>query len=671
MARIKSDIIKIEQIIIYLDTTIPSAPRGGADPEPTKTAAEPEKKMIKLESKLLYNPKLTEKTGLSDLPYITYFMKYPVWYLRGILQDDTDPTRFDYNKVVRFFFNREFFKKQMNLFSNDVAIRQKLLHNQEKNAVSVEAKTALLEKANKEKNEILNFNIKYMMQMLFPTKFPTSNNFSFSFDEYIEQTSVPSTYIVPIDYSYLNINDKKYTVIKVTVLNDVVNDPLYREIIEIYNDYVVKNEQVSKLNEEEIRTLKTLIIERMYKLNQNDTEYYNLRKTFYSFTINNKLLQEFVELSTGKIENPKEKRTHIESNSDTYTQYKIKDIQDKISDLEKKQEKQIIGQQYNSSQDPNYMLLLVYNNYKIINENIDEIYSIMDKSDSSKDSEYLKTTISNEMQIIVERLESIRKSIDIISKDQRITNEAALKRVTEKLLEQFKQLNELININNKFNGDNPRINLDRESANTKDIIVKKNPIFAKFVEKVKDVIFNHRTSNEKLYKIFRNFYNSKTAGDITIFNEMYTSIVNELLNNETKDYFEKKQNRDKILTGIHFINMKDDSKPQYEIYVAMDLFEGEVNDSNVKTCNYRAYYLGQELENMIDRFDYKYDINAHRLFIPFVDDAMIPKIPDKMQIPDKKKGGKHKYTLKKGRNMIKKSRKRMRCSLFNKMCRYH
>lgn len=662
MVRIKSKSIKIEQINIYLDTSIPSAPRGGADAPAAAPAApasqEPEKKMIKLESKLLYHPKLTEKAGLNDVPFIISSMKYPIRYLRGILQDDADTNLFDYNKVVRFFFNRAFFQKQMDLFSKEVAAKPKPSDD---------------EKANQEKKEILNFNVKYMLQLLFPTKFPTSNNFSFSFDEYIEQTSVPTSYTVPIDYSYLKMNDKVYTIIKVTVLNDVVNNPLYREIINLYNDFTFKSEQASKLNEEEIKKLKDLIQNKMDNVNKNDSDYYNLKNIFKNFTISNKL---FKDLLGGKVVEKKvpqltelEIRTikeALDGGNETDPE-KIKNLIDEVTikkefiKIKKEQEMNNYDVKTGSSAlTIRTSLESAYDNYEIIYNNIEEIYGLMEKNKNQ-----VLPSFANDMQKITELLEGIKKSIGIISKVESVTNESTITKVVDKLLEEFTKLKELININKTIQTN--KINLDSESAATKEALAKKNPIFAKFVDKIKEIITNHKTNNEPLLKMMKDFYSSKKDTETQVFKDLNTHIITELLNNESRVFFEKKANRDKIQTGIHYINMTEDSKPQYEIYVAVDLFEGEVNDANVKTCNYRAYYLGQEFENMVDRFDYKYDIHLHRLFIPEV----AANIPLPLQGPGKKKGGKHKYTFKKGRYMIHKSRKRNRCSLFNKMCRYH
>ncbi len=50
-------------------------------------------------------------------------------------------------------------------------------------------------------------------------------------------------------------------------------------------------------------------------------------------------------------------------------------------------------------------------------------------------------------------------------------------------------------------------------------------------------------------------------------------------------------------TSVGRINADDKSKPQYEIYVGMDLVKGELTKENINNikCAYEGYYLGQQL----------------------------------------------------------------------------
>jgi hypothetical protein len=691
--KINSNMIKIEQIIIHLDTSIPNKEAksvGGADdvqapvqqPPPsssTESDAFTERKMIQLTSKILYHPQLKIVGVLSELPYITSSMKYPVNYLKGFFADDKNPKITDYNKIVEFFFNRNVFKKQLGYFSQNLAAQQNDKEREEENRKKEEEKNkdnkmvgskSLDEREKENKKKILNFNIQYMLQMLFPTKFPTSINFSFSFEEYIEGKMVQTPHSVPIDYSYLKIDDKVYTVIKVTVLNDMVNNPLYREIIEIYNNFTIKNEQVSKQNETDIQKMNKNIYTKMHENDKNKTEYYNLKDIFKTFTYTNESFRDFFDLSGSLTINDIKKI--IDGNKNDFDKITIdkKKIENTILKLEKN------SKYYESLKD-------LYTNYKTVHNNIEEIYNLLKKEISLEDS-----TFTNDMKKVLVLMEGIKKSMGIISKNQSITNETTITDVNSKLFEEVKQLNDLIKINNDFNKENPKINLDKETSDIKETLTKKNPLFAKFVEKIKNVIDQHKTNNEELLDILKNFYNSKDPTDIKTFNDLNKSIIVELLNHssqkimitQSNKFFEKKENQKKINTGVHYINQNNDKLPQYEIYVAVDLFEGEINDSNVNKCNYRAFYLGQESENIFDGLNYIYDINFHRLFIPGgfekeVVDVNSGKDDVSQLIPTEKKGGKRrKMTLKlqnKKRNHRRRRTRKICSPFFNKKCKYH
>lgn len=684
---VRSNDIKIEQIIINLDTSIPIDIKKEPDPNNEESSSkneESETRIIKLTSNVLYHPKLKKMIGLSLYPYITSSIKFPVNYLKNVLSNDLNdpnndakPNTLDYNKIVQFFFDRNFFKMHMNRFSKEFSSQQekkakenaKILLNESKKEEENIKNISIDDRAKKEKGDILKFNIQYMLQLLFPTKFPTSNNFSFSFDEYIEGTMVETPNFVPIDYSYLKIDDKIYTIIKVTVLNDIINNPLYREIIEIYNNFTVKNEQISKKNVQDINKLKMSLFYRMNETNKNNSDYLNLINSFKTFSFNNEFSKGFLVFNDGKTEGIK---GIIDGNGKNFDKIEIK-----IDDFNN-----IVPDDKNIDSKTRKELKLLYDNYKILYNNISEIYDILAKNEKN---EKIDELFMNGIQKISELLEGIKKSLSIVEKNESITNEKPIIKITDTLIESFNKLNDMIKINIEFNGKNPKINLDKQGASIKEAIAKNNPVFNTFVGKIKNIIENHKTNNDELFQILKNFYNSKNENDIKQFNDLNKNIITELLNNSSKKrFFEKRENRNKINTGIHYINSNNDNLPHYEIFVAVDLFEGEINDKNVNKCNYRAYYLGQESENIFDGLNYIYDINYHRLFVPMGFDTEVIKdfkkppgeLNKEIEIESAegsltKKGGR-KYTVRKilKRNKKKqfhKTFKKGRCSRFEKL----
>ena len=88
---VRSNDIKIEQIIINLDTSIPIDIKKEPDPNNEESSSkneESETRIIKLTSNVLYHPKLKKMIGLSLYPYITSSIKFPVNYLKNVLSND-------------------------------------------------------------------------------------------------------------------------------------------------------------------------------------------------------------------------------------------------------------------------------------------------------------------------------------------------------------------------------------------------------------------------------------------------------------------------------------------------------------------------------------------------------------------------------------------------------
>lgn len=209
------------------------------------------KKSFLLTSDLLYQPEFEDKASLLKYPLITNQIKYPIEMLRDI-------NITGYDKIISFFFKMDYFKNKLSqYYSNQI------------------------EKNQPDKNENLEYNTNIMLQFLFQTVFPTSNNYTDSFHEYILNENTKNIKIKNSIFSYLKINNTIYTVIKATLLNDLVNNPIYRSFIE---DYIIFNEwrntekdKISKTNYDKYE----ILLRRL----TNDTIYFakdDIMKIFYN-----------------------------------------------------------------------------------------------------------------------------------------------------------------------------------------------------------------------------------------------------------------------------------------------------------------------------------------------------------------------------------------------------
>jgi len=146
-----------------------------------------------------------DRNKLETFPYITPDYKYP----------DTLYS-LPYNEIVLFFFNKQQFKDTM-----DVMIA---------NTESVP-----------NKGDYFKSNVMTMLELLFPTKFPVINDIHKSTDIINKQLSSRPFFFnvfTPRRFSYLQLKPgTEYTVKKVVWLNDILNHPLYNDLIAQYNEF--------------------------------------------------------------------------------------------------------------------------------------------------------------------------------------------------------------------------------------------------------------------------------------------------------------------------------------------------------------------------------------------------------------------------------------------------
>ena len=153
--------------------------------------------------------------SLSKYPYFTDTIPYP----RIKLQN------FTYERIVDFFFNKNTF--------------QRLIRSTTRKNMKGTTKP--------NKSQIKYDNFELTLRLLFPTTFPLVNNIDNSL-EYI----VPSKKIFTLkgsnlfkllptrfnrNFSYLKIGSETYTITKTVWNNDVMNHPIYSEIIQTYKQF--------------------------------------------------------------------------------------------------------------------------------------------------------------------------------------------------------------------------------------------------------------------------------------------------------------------------------------------------------------------------------------------------------------------------------------------------
>ena len=167
---------------------------------------------------------ILKNMNAANYPFITDTVLYPQFI-----------QNYNYNRILKFFFNKNRFmdvlqeelKKQNQIDSNDTGVDRDLERNPQ-----------FIKKSN----------FKTMLQLLFPTAFPFINNITQSIDEVIDPdmeniklfTTKGSNFGKILSkkfskrFSYLNVDNKTYTITRTIWLNDVMNHYLYNELLNTY-----------------------------------------------------------------------------------------------------------------------------------------------------------------------------------------------------------------------------------------------------------------------------------------------------------------------------------------------------------------------------------------------------------------------------------------------------
>jgi hypothetical protein len=575
--------ITIEQINVMIDSGIPGKPP------------------FKLTSSMFYHIDLKygKPQTLSETPFFTKDVRYPMQQLYKL-------RNISYKKILKFFFNKKYFESTIaTLFGNKIVKKNKKQNRKDKEPVKEPEKVEYDE-------SIIKYNINAMIELLFPTIFPSTRNFSSSYDTYIANTKQTEISFKGLSYnkfSYLKIDGKTYTVSKVTWLNDVLNHPVYKNFIDeftSYRNWVVKeSEGINKL----FTKKKEAIINRLLDPKPKNTLY-----IFHEIENFKELLPDDEKISM--LNDPEnrdfEKKKFYDNLDDLYeqlTELKNKYIKDEDDRKEIKEKSE---------------------------EEIAKLYSMI-----SGISELYKRLIENRTVTLKGISASFKSRLQI-------------------LLEELQTMNSLIKIKTFYIAkDEVNIKLGEEDPNVVKILKENYSQFIDYIEKVKLIMYpNRESTNPKLQEAIVDFSeNNKKGKEKLVFEELMTKIKEELVFLKSKKHFNSKEHIKLMDTGLSAIDKNKFDAPHYEIYLGLDLFEGEINDKNLELikCKYRGLYLGQETELYFSKYN-PYDFYKHRIFVPQEEK------PEKPEKPEKKSGGGGgggRRTRKNKRKSVQKTKKRL------------
>lgn len=155
------------------------------------------------------NEESKEDSSTSQYPYFTDTVRFPTSKILNLSREDQ----------MRLFFDKKKFKKVIGNLSN----------------ISEDARIANAE-----------HNFTTLLNILLPTSFPIKNNIYETFSGNIKNVPNVTNFEEDFDffslfsqiftdeknkYGYVSMNGKNYTVIKITFINDIINDPVFMNLL--------------------------------------------------------------------------------------------------------------------------------------------------------------------------------------------------------------------------------------------------------------------------------------------------------------------------------------------------------------------------------------------------------------------------------------------------------
>lgn len=609
--------INIEQIKIVVNPSI-----SGSAP-------------VELTSDLIYHPELNvgKKLILEKYPYFTVSLKYPINMLEELNSSS-------YKKIVKFFFNKKYFESKLIPLFN-------------KNPVSP--------KNDEEKQSIYNYNIMVMLHFLFSTVFPGVNNVVSSFNSYINTKKDSSLPIFSNKikgklsarnmYSYLNLNNNKYTITKVVWLNDILNNPTYNELIDKYLAYKLWIKETETVTKGMVEKNLQKILKRLknYKKDDklNDSEKKMLIEERDSLEIKDNIIESFNTNLTKTIEklNANANANRNVSYQDTETISYKENLDKIIEKLKLLQSGYITLFEEKTDNKDITVKKLIINGIENNNEAIN--YLVVTITDINEAYNKIKSNSRNTLSGIPSNFQNILNTL---------TNE----------IKNLNVLNKIVNV--YLNSQTTNLNYEKDDADTVKFLKDKYTKFTDYVDSINKFLPpSKKTSNVSLQDIINKYsINEKDDSFITgksnkvlLFEEIMEKAKEELMYSNKISYFSKPATSKYLNTGVNIINIGSVNLPTLEIQIAVDVIEGEYNNSNINKvkCKYRSLFLGQETEIVFSNQNKILNDN-HKIYLSKeqIEEDSSKKDAEKKEPEKPKKGGKSLKKTQKRRCVTKRNK---------------
>lgn len=577
----------------------------------------------------LYHPTKSITSRLGKYPLFTYSVKYP-----SIL------SKWDYSRITEFFFDATIFKSILVGYAGDI----------------IDFKT---DDDGEKKREVIEYNIKYMLSLLFPITFPYKRYIEDSYNKIILGKSsflidgdFIYNFLFQLDnkYSYIKHNGKVMTITNAIFVNDVFNHPKYKKMVEEYdslkkviykktNDLNEKNKNEIAKMEKYFRDLTLQYLQNydfFYKIpdENNQSEYYNeYEKTKYIEKNKTVMIEENknyteeinkknkeIRLKNAEIKSKKRKiqitepetEEEIESEQDQDSESKIKKIETEIEKMKgkiKKIESEIKNIKEKTETETkkkeirNIEIEIEIKNIEIeIIKKKKEIEVIKSKiEDKKKQNDQINTNIDVSKKLFSKIEMNIKNYMKKINKRDSRMSLDDLNKIN--IITNF--LNYFINfINNVINVDKKFDNLTEFKKCLNESCIKKDNIKS---DKIKEEIENYYPIID-VYEKFKDVFSDDKF--FNIFKNIMKIVIKYKLTKNINEFFERDGNNIKIpmnYTILDDITIKEMNEflPEYTNFVkSFDNY----------TKKYRDIQDNKELQKLFDTKDITTNDNLESAF---------------------------------------------------------
>ena len=593
--------MNIHQLKILLKTSIP----GKNEP-------------IELTNSILNVP----GTFTSNYPYFSPTMDYPHTQIQDMTYEDR----------IRFFFNKNTFTKILNKY------------NQQTNTVDKHVQNKM-EKLDTDSNEIYNSllcttNFAFTIQSILPTGYISDNHYqSIEFYDpevrgklYSTKGSRPSIFskLLPrrykANYSYIKDSNSIYTVDKVTWINDALNHPEYKSIVQSYSSGGnEKEKQMKTLNEkkEELEKktemeYKLFILKILLKTSKYDN-YLNIKVNDSDYLIgkriNNAMFAITKELKEGSKKKEKPDSSDYQYYGDLNSLNGQNNILEKIADDSNFKTTKLFKQYKNKSDDKDFWLAstLLTNETQIKNNSkyntipgVNEFYNFFGETEKDKKYKNIKTRVEKYLYPYFDSYSKFTKARSTLYTSNDISNHKDIMLFGEHVSTFSMKINAI-----KYKRDNTSYTGDMDEKHIKSYLKEEFKNFLSKTQSLESLYNKYYITNPYWKKEIESYINESTGkldltedesnGDASAkgqFEKELKTCYND--NSLCKVSGTYKQAHKYLIVGLDRLKNNKSDANILEAYLYVDVMKGKVTSKNYKAinCTYSNNKLGFHIDEL-------------------------------------------------------------------------